>query len=85
MARESKITTPGRRRHYLDTEERMRCLLKDLRCQRWPDMTWTEAIDALRRIPDFPDPREEGTDAEDLCRRLCEVMTKLERRSRGKT
>ncbi len=83
MARESKITPSARWRHFVDTEERIRCLLKDLRCQRWQDMTWGEAIDALRKIPDFPDPREEDTDAEVLCGRLREVMTKLERRSHG--
>ena len=83
MARESKITPSARWRYYLDTEERIRSLLKDLRCQRWPDITWSEAIDALRRVPDFPDPQEESSDAEILCRRLSEVMTMLERRSHG--
>jgi hypothetical protein len=81
IARESKVTTQGRRRYYLDTEERIRCMLKDLRCQRWQDMTWNEAIEALRRIPDFPDPQEEKIDAQAMCRRLREVMAILERRS----
>ena len=80
VARENKVTPPGKRSYYADTEEMLRCLLKDLRCLRWPELTWSEAIDLLKRIPDFPDPQEEKTDALTLCRRLREVMARLEHR-----
>ncbi len=79
-ARESKVTSSGRRHYYLETEELIRCLVKKLRFLRWPDMTWGEAIEVLRRIPDFPDPHEEeNIDVQALCRRLREVMAELER------
>lgn len=82
VATESKTTPPDKWRYYLETEDRMRRVLKDLRSQRWSGMTWNQAIEALRRLPDPYGQEADYTEAQVLCRQLREVMARLESRNR---
>jgi hypothetical protein len=78
VAAERRATPPDKSRYYQETEDRMRLVLKDLRSERWLDMTWNQAIDTLRRIPDPYDQPPGQTEAQVLCRQLREVMARLE-------
>ena len=78
VAAERRTTPPDKWRHYQETEDRMRLVLKELRSERWLDMTWMQAIDTLRRIPDPYDQPPGHTEAQVLCRQLREVLARLE-------
>ena len=82
VAAERRTTPPDKWRHYQETEDLMRRVLKDLRSERWSGMTWSQAIEALRKIPDPYDQQAGHAEAQVLCRQLREAMTRLECRNR---
>jgi len=87
MATEMKAAPAECRRHYQETEERMRRCVKDLRARSRRgvplERAWSEALEALGRIPPAPRSpaaREEGV--RQLCTSLADVLAPLERGSR---
>ena len=81
VATESKTTAPEKWSYYLETEDQMRRVLKDMRSQRWSAMTWSQAIEVLRRLPNPYDQEADYTEAQVLCRQLRDVMARLESRN----
>jgi hypothetical protein len=81
IAAENKATPRERWRHYLETEERLRKCLKEIRqhSHRNPERQhdWYQALNLLRR----PLPATEGEsqgDAQVLCQRMYEVLAIIE-------
>lgn len=78
-------TAPGEcRRHYQETEERMRRCLKELRARRRRGMplepAWAEALEALDLLPPAPrSPAALQEGVRQLCIRLAAALAPLER------
>jgi hypothetical protein len=88
MATEMKAAPADCRRHYQETEERMRRCVKDLRARRRRgvplECAWTEALEALGRLPPAPQsPAACHEGVRQLCTSLGAVLAPLERGSRG--
>jgi len=77
VASERRTTSPDKSRQYQDMEGRMRVLLKNLRGDRWLDMSWLDAIETLRRIPDPYNHPPGCTGADFLHRQLREVLARF--------
>ncbi len=78
VATEKKATPLEKYRHYLDIENRMRWSLRELRGRfRGSGITWQQAIETLKRIPDFLDDRAEYVEAETLCTELQAILVFL--------
>lgn len=83
VATERRATPLHRWKHYWETEERLRRCLKQLRSEGLlgppGDMGWSEALELLRRLPKDPDHvvARHG-EAQQLCRRLGEILLPLE-------
>ena len=77
VATEKKATPPEKYRHYLQTEDRVRGIVRELRSQMSSAMTWHQAIDALRKIPDFLESSSVYVEADILCAELWDIMAAL--------
>ncbi len=77
IAAESKTTTRDRWRHYLETEDRMRWCVRKIRRHHVPGTcgngSWREALSLLQRPLPAVDGKFRG-EAQELCRRLQEVL-----------
>ena len=78
-AADSKMTPPGQRRLYLETDARLRRCLRRLRARQWPGCPghgdWTECMDSLNRL------LGEGVcrgKSRRMCARLGEILGRLE-------
>jgi hypothetical protein len=76
IAEESKSTPVDRRRHYMDTADRIQLHIRKLRDERDGDETlcpqdWIPALEELRKIS-----LKDG--AQNLCECICRIMTVFE-------
>jgi hypothetical protein len=79
-AADSKITPPGQRKTYLETDQRLRCCLRSLRSLHRLEpsvcLRWSENVPALQRLLASSD--EEKGRCHEMCVRLQEVLCRIE-------
>ncbi len=84
IAAESRCTPLESRRYYLDTEDRMRRCLKELRASEGtgaPDASrCNRALAMLQALPGLVNRKTSIEGAQQLCRLLTDVLTGLEER-----
>jgi len=81
IAAENKITPRKRWRHYLETEDRMRRCVREIRCHRNPGLE--KQGDCLQVLNLLMQPfpagnRDTEGEAQLLCRRMYEVLAMIE-------
>jgi hypothetical protein len=86
IASENKVTPRGHWQHYLETEDRMRLCVREIR--RHPNdlmggrFGWVQALDLLKQPLPAADQKSRG-EAQRLCQRLSEVLCIIEKRGQG--
>ena len=79
-AADNKITPPGQRKIYLETDQRLRCCLRSLRSmhrlQPSGSLRWSESVAALQHLLASSD-QEKGR-CREMCVRLQEVLCGIE-------
>ena len=88
IAAENKATPRERWRHYLETQERMRRCVRDIRMHAGRNscrqVTWLQALSLLKQPRPVGDRRSHG-EAHQLCQRLYEVLSIIEDTSKDRT
>ncbi len=87
IAAETKATPAAQWKYYLDTADRMRRCLKQLRSvsrfSTQDEDCWTQALDRLNQIAERSDARVRGGEAHQLCQHLRAVLVLLDQIDRG--